>query len=240
MSLRDFNAIDDRPFSLHTQPVGNESGLGYFHTVQPEDSAPSNTPKILGALVVALMIGAAGVGIYATSGPSSHPKPIVMANNQPSLPTAAPAPAAAPALDSSVQATKAAKAATTDPNSLRAALVKTPVSAAADNAPAPVKMKTASAKPFRSAVPAPLSGASARMATDPSPTSPQPQQQAVRPQPVSPVTSPSVAATTQPDAAVPTAPASDIPAAINAAPAPDQQNAPAAPAQPDAAGPVNQ
>jgi hypothetical protein len=236
MSLRDFNAIDDRPFSLHTQPVGNESGLGYFHTVQPEDSAPSNTPKILGALVVALMIGAAGVGIYATSGPSSHPKPIAMANNQPSLPAVA----AAPALDPSVQATKAAKAATTDPNSLRAALVKTPVSAAADNAPAPVKMKTASAKPLRSAVPAPLSGASARMATDPSPTSPQPQQQAVRPQPVSPVTSPSVAATTQPDAAVPAAPASDIPATSNSAPAPDQQNAPPAPAQPDAAGPVNQ
>src|SRR5258708_39574735 len=125
MSHRDFNAMDDDPISLHSQPLGNESGLGTFHTVQPEDMAPSNTPKIVGALAVALMVGVAGFGLYyqANSGPSSHsssqPKPVVTASN-------VPAPAVASDAQQSAQAAKAAKAATADPNSLRAAQVKTP------------------------------------------------------------------------------------------------------------------
>ena len=91
MSLRDFNAIDDRPLALHNEAMGNESGLGAFHTVQPDDVEPNNTPKIAGALAVALMVGAAGFGLYANAG-SSHAKPVMTASNPP---IAAPAPCSA-------------------------------------------------------------------------------------------------------------------------------------------------
>jgi hypothetical protein len=240
MSLRDFNAIDDRPISLHNQPVGNESGLGSFHTVQPEDMEPSNTPKIVGALAVALLVGAAGFGLYANSGSSSHPKPVVMASNSPA-PSVTPTGAAAPAPEQTMQATKAAKAATTDPNSLRAALVKTPVSAATDKAPAPTK--TASVKPARSVAPASQSGASARMAADSNQTTQAPaQQSAVAPTAPAPSPSSVTSNSTQSGVAVPpgATSASDIPATSNTAPAPDQQGA--TPAQPDApaAGQANQ
>ena len=90
MSLRDFNEPPE-PMALHTDPAGNSAGLGSFHTTSPEDREPSNTPKIVGALAVALMVGAAGIGLYAYSG-SSQPKPVVADNNLPQPP----APAAAP------------------------------------------------------------------------------------------------------------------------------------------------
>ena len=240
MSLRDFNQADDRPISLQNEPLGNGSGLGAFHTVNPEDVAPSNTPKIVGALAVALMVGAAGIGVYSFSGSST--KPVTMASNQPApeAVTPAAAPAAAPAPQQAADATKAAKAATTDPNSMRAAMGKPPGSANNMSAPepsAPVKTKTASAsRSIRSASALP-GGASARMATDSNQASPQPQQQAVIARPVSPTPSPSDVATTntQSGAAVPqgATTASDMPAASApaqvqpAAPAPDQLAAPA-------------
>jgi len=230
MSLRDFNSTDDRPISLQNVPAGNGSGLSAFHTVNPEDVEPSNTPKIVGGLALALMVGVAGIGFYAYSGSSSQPKLVVTASNQPSPPAAAPAP------QQIADATKSAKAATIDPNSMRSAMGKTP--SAMDNASAPaptapVKIKTASAKPVRaSALPG---AASARMSAGSNQASSQP---AVIPEPVSPTPSPSDIATTntQSGVAVPqgAATASDIPAPQPAAPALDQQP----PAQ--SAGQVNQ
>ena len=59
MSLRDFNApFEMIPSVLHHEPGGNGTGLENFHTVQPEDIEPNNTPKIVGAVAVALMLGA--------------------------------------------------------------------------------------------------------------------------------------------------------------------------------------
>ena len=51
MTLRDFNntQFPDDPTALHHGPVGNDSGLENFHTIQPEDIEPNNTPKIVGA-----------------------------------------------------------------------------------------------------------------------------------------------------------------------------------------------
>jgi hypothetical protein len=230
MSLRDFNSSEDRPISLQNEPAGNGSGLSSFHTVNPEDVAPSNTPKIVGALAVALIVGAAGFGVYRFSGSST--KPVTMASNQQASEPATPA-AAAPPPQQIADATKSAKAATSDPNSMRSAMGKTP--SAMNNAPAPsapVKTKMASAKPVRAALPG---AASARRAAGSTQASLQP---AVIPQPVSPMPSPSDVATTntQSGAAVPqgAATASDIPAP----PAQDQQPAAQPPAQ--SAGQVNQ
>jgi hypothetical protein len=224
--LRDFNSNNDRIIALQNEPMGNGSGLDSFHTIHPEDVEPSNTPKIVGALAVALMVGVAGVGLYASSGKASHPKPIVTASNLP----AAPAPIAAPAPQQQAAMT---------PDAI------TPVApAATDNTPAPAPVKTASTA--RSHVAAGASSdtgaaASARMAADSSQTTNQPQQQAaVVAEPVSPTPSPSDIATnnTQSGVAVPQSAttASDMPAVqpAPAAPAPDQTAATPAPAQPAA------
>ena len=81
MTLRDFNntQFPDDPTALHHGPVGNDSGLEDFHTVQPEDIEPNNTPKIVGAIAVALMVGVAGAALYASQGSSSHPKQVTAA-----------------------------------------------------------------------------------------------------------------------------------------------------------------
>ena len=94
MSLRDFNPTDDRPISLQNQPLGNGVGLESFHTVQPEDrdSGVTNTPKIVGAVAVALMIGVAGIALYAHSSSFMQPKPVLADSNLPS-----PTPPATPA-----------------------------------------------------------------------------------------------------------------------------------------------
>jgi hypothetical protein len=231
MSLRDFNSTDDRSTSLQNEPLGNGSGLGSFHTVNPEDVAPSNTPKIVGALAVALIVGAVGAGVYSFSG--SPAKPVTMASNQPASVPVAPAPATPPPPQQTAM-TPDANASANTPAAATAKPVKT------------VKTKTASAKPARSTQSASSAdsalpgGASARMAADSGQTSQQPQQQqAVIPQPVSPTASPSDVATTntQSGAAVPqgATTASDMPAA--SAPAPAQAQ-PAAPAQ--SAGQGNQ
>ena len=80
MSLRDFNSPSDDPIALHNSPQGNGSGLGNFHTINPEIREPNNTPKIVGALAVALMIGAAGIGLFAYTSGSPSNKPMVTAN----------------------------------------------------------------------------------------------------------------------------------------------------------------
>src|SRR5471032_1066736 len=216
MSLRDFNSTDDRSISLQNEPLGNGSGLGTFHTVNPDDVAPSNTPKIVGALAVALIVGAVGAGVYSFSGS----KPVTMASNQSASVPAAPAPAAPPP-----PAPQAAM--TSDAN----ASANTPAAATPESAK-PVKTKTASANRSMASASALPGGASARMAADSGQTSQQPQQQqAVIPQPVSPTASPSDVATTntQSGAAVPqgATTASDMPASAAPAPAPDQQAAPA-------------
>src|ERR1700674_5133584 len=101
MSLRDFNSTDDRPILLRNQPLGNGAGLGNFHTVDPEDAEPSNRSKIVGALAVALMVGVAGVALYARSTPPSQLQPIAAANNL-SAPPAAPVLQAAIAPDANM------------------------------------------------------------------------------------------------------------------------------------------
>src|SRR4051812_50081164 len=78
MSLRDFNApFPNDPRALHNEPLGNSAGLKSFHTTQPEDIAPSNTPKIVGAVAVALMIGAAGGALFPSAGRFMQPKGVV-------------------------------------------------------------------------------------------------------------------------------------------------------------------
>jgi outer membrane biosynthesis protein TonB len=131
MSLRDFNnTLSDDPIALHTTPLGNGAGLDSFHTTNPEDREPNNTPKIVGALAVALIVGVAGIGLYAATGSASHPKPMVASNI---LPSAPPAPIAQAAPDP-------------------AAMTQAPqASASVASEPAPMApVKTASAKPVRS------------------------------------------------------------------------------------------
>jgi hypothetical protein len=129
MSLRDFNEPSQPIGTLHTDPSGNSAGLNAFHTIHPEERAPNNTPKIVGALAVALMVGAAGIGLYAYSGSSSQPKPVVADNNLPQPPAAASAPIAPPPQ--------------------QAADNSAPAPAATDNTPAPTPVKEASAKPVK-------------------------------------------------------------------------------------------
>src|ERR1700748_2037387 len=96
MSLRDFNTGNEplQKDALHNDPLGNGSGLENFHTVNPEDREPSSLPKIVGAVAVALMVGTAGVALYAYSGNTAS-KPIVSASNAPVVPPQS-APAAQP------------------------------------------------------------------------------------------------------------------------------------------------
>jgi hypothetical protein len=264
MSLRDFNVPStDDPTALHNAPLGNGSGLDTFHTRQPEDIEPSNMPKIVGAVAVALMVGAAGVALYTSAGKSIQPRPMVTASNLPATPPA-PAPAATPAPDANMAANAPVN---TSPAEPPAASTKS-----AAIAPAPVKASTARkhvASQSRNGSDSSIanssdaSAASARMAADSSQVTNQPQQQATVAQPAAPTPSPSDVATNniQSGAAVPqgATTASDIPVtptAPNNSAAPQQNNtvAPqeastpqannAAPAQPAApaqsAGQVNQ
>jgi hypothetical protein len=254
MSLRDFNntSFPDDPTALHHDAAGNESGLGNFHTVQPEDIEPNNTPKIVGAIAVALMVCAAGVALYASQGSSTHAKQMAkqMVAAAPAMPAPAPVappPAAAPMPAAETpaaapepvakQATKAAKAATSEPNSLRAALVKTPASGQTDTS------KDAGASDAMAARMAAANDAN-QVNTQPqqqaaiTPSVPAPDQQAATPLPSGPSPSPSDIATnnTQSGVAVPqgAVTASDIP---NPAPAQGADPAPSPtpePVQPSA------
>jgi hypothetical protein len=137
MSLRDIYSNNEPTnnsgnISLHNEPQGNGAGLDNFHTVNPEDREPNNTGKIVGALAVALMVGAAGIGLYATSGSSTTAKPMVSASNAPVLPPPSAVPTPAPQQD-----------AMTTP-----ADANTPSTSSTDAAPAPVK--SADAAPAKS------------------------------------------------------------------------------------------
>ncbi len=221
MALREFGEDNTRPIILENDPAGNSGGLGGFHTVNPEDREPSNTPKIVGGLVVALMLGAAGAYIYSVSG-QQQPKQVVAANELPAppAPTPAPQPAPMPASDNTAAPAPAA-----------------PIPAADTSKPEtkPV-IHTASVSKARSAAKesADLGAANARMQAADSTPAVQPQQQSVTaptqtaavPEPVSPQapvsSQASVAQPTNPEVA-PQQSQSSTPTADNAAPAQDQQ-----------------
>jgi len=200
MSLRDFNNVpfSDDPTALHTVPSGNGAGLESFHTTQPEDIEPNNMPKIVGAVAVALMIGVAGVALYAHSG--NQPKPVVAASN---LPPAPPAPQPAPA------------AMTPDATTPSAAEAPAPAAAMtpAEKTPAPVKsasiakkhVASTETKSRESASSESGSAAATRLSADSSQSTTQPQQQQAVAEPASPQPSPSDVATnnTQSGVAVP-------------------------------------
>ena len=225
MSLRDiYGNNDDAPIVLNHEPLGNGSGLGNFHTVNPEDRIPNNTPKIIGGLAVALMLGAAGAYVYSVSG--HQPRQIVAANSLPS--PSAPAPAAAPAPMPAPDNNQAAN--TPAPQAAPATDTK-PVSK-----PIPVRSASVS-KPARSASSrSDMGAANVRMQADSTPAV-QPQQQAVVTpvEPVSPQAPASALANNnvqQPATEVaPQQAQSSTPQADNAAPAQDQQTG-ATPAQP--------
>ncbi len=120
MSLRDdinTPAFDD-PTALHHEPLGNGAGLSDFHTVNVEESERSNTPKIVGAVAVALMVGVAAVGLYANMGHST--KPVVADNALPkTVPVTPPQQTAMAAPDSgmSYRPDTSSSAAPADPGS---------------------------------------------------------------------------------------------------------------------------
>jgi len=233
MALRDFN--NDAPFpadprALHNEPLGNGAGLQNFHTTQPEDIEPNNMPKIVGAIAVALMLGAAGVALYASSG--SHPATVATASNtQTALPPPpAPAPAAATP-DASMPATPPA-ADNTPATPMKEASIpktqKTHRTASIASKSIDTGSKSTSAKA------APGSAAADRMAADTNQSTVQPQQQQAVAAPVAPTPSPSDVASNNAQSGVAVSPnattASDIPAPAQqqatpqaSAPAPAQQ-----------------
>ncbi len=167
MSLRDiYTPNDDKLIILNAEPMGNGGGLGDFHTVNPEDREPNNMPKILGGLVVALMLGAAGAYVYSVSG--HQPKQIVADNNLPA--PSAPAPAAAPAPMPAPNNNQAANSPA--PETVPALATDTkPMSKSAP-------VRSASVTKARSSSAPDMGAAQARMSADSTPAV-QPQQQAV-------------------------------------------------------------
>ena len=244
MSLRDdinTPAFDD-PTALHHEPLGNGAGLSNFHTVNVEESERSNTPKIVGAVAVALMVGVAAVGLYANMGHST--KPVVADNAVPkTVPVTPPQQTAMAAPDSSTSAPAP------DANSSASTPAPTPEPAATKtepSKPAPVHTASRSSSHIKSASAEPASpasdAASVRMSADTTQATQAPQQAQVQqaqttPLPAAPAPSPSDVASNggQSSAAVPgnATTASDIPQP-QAAPAPAQPQTPAQNAQPDA------
>jgi hypothetical protein len=76
------------PFDFEPRPENDlkpcNAALSSFHTRTPEDTKLNNTGKIVGALAVALMVGAVGVVVYSTSNP--EPKPKITAAQLPKAP----------------------------------------------------------------------------------------------------------------------------------------------------------
>lgn len=233
MALRDFNTPSvERPVTLNHEPIGNGSGLGDFHTVSSEEIEPNNTGKIVGALAVALMVGAGGIYAYTMSGHAANPAP--MQQTAANLPAPPPAPPAAM---------------TPPPAPEAAAPMAAPVSTP-EPAPAPVTKSAAAEKPVKSAAAkteAPISdGASVRMTADSqatttsqqaaaTPVTPAPAQQAAIPEPVSPTPNPSDVANANPQSSV------SVPQGATTAtdiPAQPQAVTPEQPAQPEAAAPA--
>jgi len=217
MSLRDdFNnaPFPADPRALHNEPLGNSGGLDSFHTTQPEDIEPNNMPKIVGAAAVALMVGVAGVALYASTG--SHPKAVV-AMNPPPVTEAAPAPAPMPAADATTLPAAADTApAATAPVKEATAPVKKHRTASAESKSADTASKSVASEDANSA-------AATRMAVDSSQSTVQPQQQqAITPPAPSPSPSDLASNNTQSGVAVPpnAASAADIPAPQQPAPEP--------------------
>jgi hypothetical protein len=222
MSLRDFNnaPFPDDPRALHNDPLGNGAGLENFHTVQPDDIEPNNTPKIVGAVAVALMVGVAGFALYTSGG--SHSKTVVAANApaevaQPAPPPAAPA-AATPDATTPPAADKAADA--------MPAPTKEPVKEASiakkhhKTASADTSIKSADAKAASNDA---GSAAAQRMAADTNQSTVQPQQQQ---EIAAPAPSPSDVAS------------NTVPAPAQAQPTEQAQPQPATPAAPAPAQPA--
>lgn len=234
MTLRDFGPAEESTVILNREQLshevgGNGAGLNEFHTVHPEEIEPNNTGRIVGALAVALMVGAAGVYAYSMSGHAANPAPM---QQTASLPKAAPPPIAPPAMTAPEMA-----APVTEP-------VATPAPA-----PAPVTKSAAVEKPVKSAAAkAPVSdGASVRMNADAQSTTTSQQaaatavtpaapveQQAAIPEPVSPSPNPSDLANANPQSGVSVpsgaTTAQDIPAQAVTPEQPAQQPEAAAPA----------
>ncbi|HKY18909.1 MAG TPA: hypothetical protein VJL82_08240 [Rhizomicrobium sp.] len=219
MSLRDFNApVCDDPIALHHQPAGNATGLENFHTIHPEDIEPNNTPKIVGALAVALMIGAAGTVLY-TSISSQHPQPVTMAAN---LPTpAAPLPAVTPDANTPASMPAAAQTAPTP----------TPVQAKS----VPRQPSQTALSPRRATPSVGKGGASVRLAADTTQSTVQPPAPVIAEpiaEPVTPTPSPSDVATNNIQSGVAVAPnatmAADMPAQDQASTAPQPLQSPQA------------
>jgi hypothetical protein len=228
MTLRDFGPSEERTVILNHEPNGNGAGLNEFHTIHPEEVEPNNTSKIVGALAVALMVGAAGVYAYTMSGHAANPAPMQQTASLPKTPP----PIAPPAM--------------TAPAPEMTAPVAEPVATPAP-APAPVTKSAAAEKPVKSAA-APVSdGASVRMNADSQSTTTSQQaaatavtpaapveQQAAIPEPVSPSPNPSDLANANPQSGVSVAPgattAQDIPAQAVTPEQPAQQPEAAAPA----------
>jgi hypothetical protein len=229
MSLRDFNntPFPDDPTALHHGPVGNETGLENFHTVQPEDIEPNNTPKIVGAIAVALMVGVAGVALYTSQGSSTHAKQMVAAVPAPTAPVNPP-PAAAPLPDANMPASAPlaapepapVKSAATEPAAPKSAPVKSASVAKSQSASESSSASDAMSARMAAANDANQVSPQPQQQAAITPTAPAPEQQAAIPLPAGPSPSPSDLATnnTQSGVAVPqgAASASDIP---NPAPA---------------------
>ena len=232
MSLRDFNTpASDDPIALHNEPLGNGEGLSTFHTVNVKESERSNTPQIVGAVAVALLVGAAAVGIYAYSGPSTKS---VVANN--SLPQTVPATPPAPP----PQQTAMAPDNSTPPPAAAAPVTPAPASTTESAKPAPVR--TASVHRSHIAAAGDMSSRTTTQTPEAAQTTPVPEQAQATPLPAAPTPSPSDVASnsSQSNAAVPNnaATASDMPQAStapqqlqsstpqvdNAAPAQNQQS----------------
>jgi hypothetical protein len=240
MSLRDiYSNNEPGNISLHTEPQGNGAGLDNFHTINPEDREPNNTGKIVGALAVALMVGAAGIGLYATLGSSTTTKPMVSASNAPALPPPSAAPAAAPQQDAMTTPADANTPAST--SSTDAAPAPAPMKSADA---APVTTKTADAAPVKSSKTSKTAKAdtstdnmASQLNGDKSQTV-VPKQSAAA-EPVSPTPSPNDVASNSAQSSVAVQPnatsASDIPA-----PQPQQQANTATPVAPEQAQPTVQ
>jgi len=249
MTLRDFN--NDAPFpadprALHNEPLGNGAGLENFHTTQPEDIEPNNMPKIVGAVAVALMLGAAGVALYASSG--SHPATVATASN--TLTALPPPPAPAPAATTPDSSTPATPPAADNTPAAAAPMKEASIPKTQKmHRTASIESKSiATGSKSASVNAAPGSAAADRMAADTNQSTVQPEQQQAVAAPVAPTPSPSDVASNNTQSGVAVSPnattASDIPAPAQqqatpqaSAPAPAQQQPSGAD---QSAGQVNQ
>jgi len=201
MSLRDFNTPTETspyagdPLIRSVSEPASADGLGTFHTINPEDREPNHTPKIVGALAVALMMG--GVGVYAYTATGKNPQPVVQAaNTQPATPAPAMAPPPVQTADATPAAldpaTNAPEAAAADNAAPVKETMPQPQKSASTAAPARMAAATPSATPSADVTPsqpASASGAATRLAAADAPAAPveqQAQQQAITPAPIAP------------------------------------------------------